>query len=112
MRNSTEPDLNAAFEVTTGNTPNGLVVRLTGELDACTADTLHAVITHGDLTANSTALVNLSDLTFCDAAGLRELLQLNTCLGCTHRVVRFHGASSTVQRLLQITGLDDVLQLD
>jgi anti-anti-sigma factor len=112
MRHSTEPDLNTAFEVTTGNTPDCLVVRLTGELDASTADTLHALITDVDLNANQTALVNLSDLTFCDAAGLRELLQLHTRLRRTHRTVRFHGASPTVQRLMHITGMDDVVALD
>lgn len=87
----------------------GLHLRLVGELDIATADQLcglTAALSAKDL---ANLCLDLTDLEFLDAAGLRALL-------ATHTLVTGHGGRLVLtglrplaRQMLRITGLHDVL---
>jgi anti-sigma B factor antagonist len=85
------------------------LVNVQGELDIATAGRAHAYLramldTHkkGDL------ILNLADLTFCDAAGLGVLARLAGHARQTGRSVRLMAPRPALIRIMRITGMDAV----
>ncbi|MGZ4639735.1 MAG: STAS domain-containing protein [Actinomycetes bacterium] len=86
-------------------------VRLTGELDLATAEQLPDLVRRLDGNGSHDVVLDLSDLTFCDACGLRALLR-------AHRAVRAGGGRLTLigvppltRHLLAVTGLSEAFDL-
>lgn len=89
--------------------PYGLHLRLAGELDIATAGDLREAITVLSARDLANLCLDLTDLDFLDAAGLRALL-------ATHRLVTEHGGRLVLtglrpltRRMLRITGLHEIL---
>jgi anti-sigma B factor antagonist len=79
---------------------------LTGELDMAAADYLHAAVYCLCPDGISGLALNLSELRFIDATGLRAVLAVGEL--CRHRGYEFSVTRPTgqVRRLIEVTGLD------
>ncbi|MDH6580498.1 STAS domain-containing protein [Kitasatospora sp. MAP5-34] len=87
------------------------VVHVEGELDIATADQLSDRITR-DLERRSRRarlVVDLSDLEFCDASGLRALREADTAARRLGGQLRLAIPEGRVLRVVRLTGLDQVL---
>jgi anti-anti-sigma factor len=87
----------------TGSGP--AVVRLAGEIDMQTRDTLVTAL--GSLASPSSVIIDMSEVTFMDSAGLHVLID-------THRraPVTIRSPQPFVRRLLELSGLLDVFEFD
>ena len=97
-----------AFTVAVEHLDGTIVVCPVGELDLATAPELERVLSglRGDAHA---VLLDLSGLTFVDCAGLgpiRETVRQEALLG---RQVRLSAARPLVQRVLELTGLQELV---
>jgi anti-anti-sigma factor len=84
-------------------------VRLVGELDLATADRVPDALTRLDGHHGSEVLVDLTELTFCDAQGLRALVNAHCALHDAGTHIVLTGVPKMTRRLLTITGLDEIL---
>ncbi|GIE85730.1 STAS domain-containing protein [Actinoplanes regularis] len=85
-------------------------VTITGELDLHGADALRllliAELDTGDL---STVIADLADVTFLDSAALGALIRAYQHADDTGRQFLVRNPSRPVQRILEITGVNDIL---
>jgi len=85
------------------------IIRVTGDLDRATAAPLWAVL-QGHISAGRRFLrVDLSGVTFLDAAALSALTRTHQELLTTRGTLIITGVRSVVARVLRRTGLDEVL---
>ena len=98
------PDLRYEIEPGDGT----VLVRVAGELDLATVDTLNAALAAlppGDV------VLDLTGLAFADSTGLRALvIEQERLAGTGDRLVVVH-AKAAVRRTLEISGLDQVLEV-
>jgi anti-sigma B factor antagonist len=90
---------------------NRVVVRLDGELDLASVPLLEDALANAPSDDASTIVLDLRGLEFVDSTGLRGILaqeQRSAELGQTFALVR---GSEQVQRLLQMTGVDEHLKI-
>ena len=78
------------------------VLQVDGEIDMSTAEELRMALEKA-LATDPTVVVDMAGVTFCDAAGLRVVLQVAESLNGTGPLTLLHAAR--VQRLLDIVGL-------
>ena len=84
-------------------------LRLTGELDLATADTLSGVLDQELASGRRTIYVDVSGLNFIDCSGLRVLVHAhNGCLARRGGLVLSH-VGPPIARLLDWTGLSEAL---
>ena len=101
-----EAGANVVVETRTDQT-GARIVSLSGELDSANADALDASL--APLTERSAELIfDLSGLRFMDSAGIAVLL------GVAAKVdtVRLRNPSPAVRRVIELTGLSDVLRIE
>jgi anti-sigma B factor antagonist len=95
--------LELAYQETDGKA----TVRVRGELDIATADQAYAylrdVVDHQD----GPVVMNLAELTFCDAAGLSVLARVARHAKRTGRSLRLTAARPALLRIMRITGMDE-----
>jgi anti-sigma B factor antagonist len=111
MTQECDGDIGSLLNVDVVANGRAICVRLIGELDLSTVQQLRDCLGHHDLNDRLPVLVDVSELTFCDARGLTELLGLYQRLRRSGRTVAFLGASSALRRLMRITGADLVVDL-
>ncbi|GLW72680.1 hypothetical protein Kpho02_49790 [Kitasatospora phosalacinea] len=80
-------------------------VRVRGEVDADTAPRTHRELTRA-LAEHREVVLDLSEVTFMDCAGLRVLLAAGELADRTGARLVLRGAGRPVARLLELTGLD------
>jgi anti-sigma B factor antagonist len=95
------------FEVAAAADAESVVVQPRGELDIATSDRLAAALRAVDSSA-AVVVLDLSGLTFLDAAGLRVLIEAKQALG--ERLTLLPGPP-VVQRMITLTGSGQVLGL-
>ena len=78
-------------------------LRVSGELDIATAPRLAAAL-QGEIRPGTSVTLDLADLAFIDAAGLRVLVAVSRTVGPAGRVL-LRRPSSIVQRVLAVAGL-------
>ena len=81
------------------------VLRLSGELDADTASTLHATL--ADLLERPVPriVVDLTDLKFCDSVGLSAFIVSKQVITARGGWLHFAGANAFLTQLLKTVGL-------
>ncbi len=84
-----------------------LVLSVTGELDMATAPELEEAVERAQ--GGSAIIIDLRDLTFIDSSGIRTLLHVYAAGQNGHSTVSFICGQSTVQRTLQIAGVEELL---
>jgi anti-anti-sigma factor len=85
------------------------VLQVDGEIDVSTAEQLHSALEQA-LAADPTVVVDMAGVTFCDAAGLRVVLQVAASLNGTGPLTLLNAAR--VRRLLEIVGMSDLSCID
>ena len=85
----------------------GATVRVRGELDIATADQAYAYLRDVVDGQHGTVLINLSELTFCDAAGLGVLARVAGHARRSGRSLKLTAARPSLIRIMNITGMDE-----
>ena len=81
------------------------------EIDASTADRFAACVARA-LAVSDHLVVDLSEATFMDSTGLAVIVAARRALHDDGRHVILHGAHGAVRRVLEVTGVDQVITLD
>jgi anti-anti-sigma factor len=84
------------------------IITLTGEIDVSNVDSLRATIEPAVETAPERIVFDLTALEFMDSSGVALLLHAATRAGSVH----LRQPSNIVRRIIEITGLTDVLHID
>ncbi|GAA3761470.1 hypothetical protein GCM10022225_53910 [Plantactinospora mayteni] len=87
-------------------------LHLVGELDVTAAPKLGAEIDRLVDDGQHRLLVDLAELTFCDSSGLAAFVRGDDRAGAVGGWLRLTGATGRVERVLRISGLDDLLRYD
>jgi anti-anti-sigma factor len=96
------------FEVT--YVPDRVTLLVRGEIDVFTAPVLAAVV--GALVEGGRldVILDLSELTFMDAAGMRVIVHASNQLGAAGRTLTVQSPSAIIRRTLEITGVDALIE--
>ncbi|MFE9959859.1 STAS domain-containing protein [Micromonospora sp. NPDC005299] len=98
------------FTVTYGQREGGAAcLRLAGELDLSTAPELNAAIDRLAAEGHRELLLDLAELTFCDSTGIAAFVRGDNLAAAAGGWLRITGATGRVARVLQVTGLAEVL---
>jgi anti-anti-sigma factor len=84
------------------------VVRISGELDLSNVDQMRRVIDPIVAEAPARLIFELNELQFMDSSAITVFLQAAARAGR----VELHDAGPTVRRIVEATGLTDILHLD
>jgi anti-sigma B factor antagonist len=84
------------------------IVKLSGEIDMSNVDSLRGVIEPVLENAHERVDFDLRDLSFMDSSGIALLLRVAAKTG----TVRLQGPSALVRRMVEATGLSDVLRIE
>jgi anti-sigma B factor antagonist len=97
------------LNVTFTRDASAYVLQCRGEVDDASWPTLNAVLEGVHLDFDSDVVVDLSELRFIDASGLRTFLQAERMLKLQGRKLRIRGASPHTRKLFEIVRLDPLL---
>src|SRR3954451_19171529 len=88
-------------------------VRVLGEVDLSVIGLLDSEMRRAEATDASTIELDLNELDFLDAAGIRLLLELSRRSRMNGRRLRIRPASSRqVRRVLELTGVEELLPIE
>lgn len=90
----------------------GTCLRLAGELDLSTAPQLNDALDRLAAEGQRRFLIDLTDLTFCDSTGIAAFVRGDNRAAAEGGWLRVTGATGRVARVLEVTGLADVLRYD
>jgi anti-sigma B factor antagonist len=85
------------------------LVRLSGELDIDGAPEVSSRLSDLATKALDTVVLDVSGLTFLDSSGLRAILSARNELQSTGATLVLEGVTGTVERVLDATGLRELL---
>jgi anti-sigma B factor antagonist len=88
-------------------------ITLAGDLDPATAPSLDDAV--GTLVADDSVgrvVLDLSGLSFLDSSGLRVFVTAREALGARGADLALRAPSANISRLLDITGLGEVIEVD
>jgi anti-anti-sigma factor len=98
------------FTVSVGPGPDATILRLAGELDHDTADSLSGALESALGGSAPRVLVDCEGLEFCDSTGLNVLLRARLTAADAGTAVELSGLHAAVARLFEITGADGVFR--
>jgi anti-sigma B factor antagonist len=87
-------------------------LRLSGELDLCSADLFDAVLAHHIASGRRDIRLDMSGVTFVDCAGLGAIVAAHNTLATKDGHLELTGVGPRAARLLEITGLDAELHVE
>jgi anti-anti-sigma factor len=96
--------LELAYQVTADGKAT---VRFRGELDIATADQAYAYLRDVVDNQDGPVMMNLSELSFCDAAGLGVLARVAGHARRSGRSLKLTAARPSLLRIMRITGMDE-----
>ncbi len=96
----------SAFRVQTEADGDVLVVRVCGEVDISSANSLERELQLAFEDGTSTVLLDLGNVEFIDATGLSVLLAVVKLTTANRRQLRVVRLSRPVRRAVEVTGLD------
>ena len=103
--------ISPSLAITTEQHGQQLVLRLHGELDISSVDSLRQVLDGLLERAPQTLVVDLAGLGFADCSGLSVLVAARTRLAAQGHQLILINAQPVVRRLLAVTGLDTIFRL-
>lgn len=104
------PDGSAHLEISTRYCGRAVVLRLAGELDVNSTDNLDTAIQSALDRDPQLLVLDLSALEYTDCGGLWVMVSAHRMLASQQRSLYVTGCRGAVQRLMQITGTDQVLR--
>jgi anti-anti-sigma factor len=87
------------------------VVRLRGELDVAEVPTVDDELAPVIARTDRDVTIDVKDLQFIDVGGLNLLARTAGTLTAAHRVLSLRAPSPILVRMLQVTGLDEHVQI-
>lgn len=87
---------------------HGGILTVAGEIDVATAPNFTLGLLAAMQSGNNPVTVDLSECTFMDSTGIGALV---TVLRSGHRLVLLH-PTEAVRRVLQLSGLDELVDID
>jgi anti-anti-sigma factor len=106
------PDGVATLSVEIAQLDIGTAVQISGELDFFCCRRLSQVVEDINIDGRRSVVLDLTNLQFCDAGGVRALLRAHRSVGAQGGQLVVRGVSGQPRRVLAITGADQVLDLD
>ena len=88
------------------------VLKLEGELDLSVAGDFEREIIASLERASDGVSIDLTDVSYLDASSVRALLRASEAAGDNGKKLRVTGASGITRRVLELTGVDEVLGLE
>jgi anti-sigma B factor antagonist len=85
---------------------------LHGELDMATAPNFAAKLAEAYKDPPAELVIDLTDVRYCDSSGIREFVRAAQLCAATGTELRLIGATRTVRRVFDITGLTDVFSFE
>jgi anti-sigma B factor antagonist len=107
MTGMNEADRNVRFEVEISREGAAPIVRVAGELDMAAAPRMRAVLGEMQGGGTSEVVVDLRGLTFLDSTGLSALVGAELAGRDGQAPVRFIRGSARVQRVFELTRMDE-----
>ena len=107
-RADSRPDFDE-FTLTSERDGDGHMICVFGELDVATAGALEAELQRVEATDARPIVVDLSGLTFMDSTGIRLLVAADARARADSDRLRLRRGPHAVQRVVELSGLDDVL---
>jgi anti-sigma B factor antagonist len=101
--------LDGQFEVKSEHTSAGHRIRVVGEMDLSVIDVVDREIRQAEEADSERIVLDLDQLEFLDAAGIRMLLDADARSKGKGRLQITRAASAQVQRVLDLTGAGEVL---
>lgn len=101
----------AKLEIVVSHANGARVVRLVGEFDLAGVPAFEQELDRGPGLHESTVVLDLRDLTFLDSSGLRALLMADRLVRADGRRFVVVRGPERVARVLELTGVDDRLDL-
>ena len=92
--------------------PGTVVLALRGELDPHTAPILDEHVNRALDAGATTVILELAALSFIDSSGLRSVIAAHKALGERGGTLVLRSPGPTTQRLLDVTGLTDLLVVE
>ena len=93
------------------NDDHSVQLNLGGELDATTVDGLAEWMATLRLDGERHVVLNLSELTFCDARGLAALLAMRETLLQQGRHLTLRNVPPMTRQIIHVSGLDPLLEI-
>jgi anti-sigma B factor antagonist len=90
----------------------GWLLTVTGEIDLGTVDILRNAVTDALQAESSDLVIDLDDVSYIDSTGLGVLVGTYKRLADRRRSLTVRCSKPQVLRLLEITGLTDLFQID
>jgi anti-sigma B factor antagonist len=88
-----------------------VIVEVSGEIDLATAPSLAAALDDIEAGSGRRVHLDLADVTFLDSSGISVLVECRKRLGDGGGDLVLHRATPTVQRVLEIAGLETFFEL-
>ena len=107
-----EPPVSAPLSITRAEAPEGLVLAVSGELDAGSVPELEAELERVKAEGHPRVVLDLRQLTFVDSAGVTALLRAKKAADEAGRVLVLRGPTAQVERVLSLVGLRDWITFD
>jgi anti-sigma B factor antagonist len=104
-------DAIAPLSVRVSEGPSGWVLRVSGELDTATAPQLVAGFQELAVLGHE-VVVDIAEVSFIDSSGLRSLLLIRQEAEATDRALLVRRPARQARRLLQMSGLEELLAPD
>ena len=105
-------NLEGPLQVDASNQDGQLVLVLVGELDPHTAPVLRDRIDQTLAPETTTLVLEVSGLRFIDSSGLRVIIGAHKEMAGRDGRLILRSPTETTRRLLEITGLDDHIEID
>jgi anti-sigma B factor antagonist len=90
---------------------DALTMRLAGEVELATSHLLIEAISGIELDGRRVVVLDLTDVTFCDARGLAAVLTAHRTISGNGGHLTIRGASGIVRRIFTLTGVDQALDI-
>lgn len=100
-----------ALAIVLDQTPESSTVAVAGDLDIASSDPLAAFLTAEAGQSGRDMVIDLRQLTFLDAAGLRVFVSVSQLLAAGGRVLSIVGSEPRVLRVFLLTGLQQALNV-
>lgn len=91
---------------------NGRVVKLVGEVDVYTAPMLRDAIIPLTIKKNSKLIVDMTEVSYIDSTGLGVFIAAFKSSHQHMGSLKLIGVTEKVERLFQITGLSEIIDID
>lgn len=97
------------LEIRRGPAAETCVIRVSGELDLASVESLERELRHAETLDPKTIVLDLRGLDFIDSTGILLLVQASRRAEANGHALGLTQASDAVQRVLELSGLDRVL---